>query len=108
MTAQSGPIERLLACVSFHTTSEGTVYGVRCFARGELAPRSGEISAGADFVQEWCNGDPAQTPEGAWALLDARGFASPADKVAALREFARIEGCDWARLMHLTLEQPDE
>lgn len=48
---------------------------------------------------DWCDGtDLRSTPAGVFGgmLLDG-GFASPDEMVKALRQFAKIEQCEWAR-----------
>lgn len=45
----------------------------------------------------WMNGDPRMTPDGVFAGMLVDGFASPKHVIRALREFAKVQECDWAR-----------
>ncbi len=45
----------------------------------------------------WMEGDPRMTPDGVFAGMLADGFASSKYLVRALKEFATVEECDWAR-----------
>ncbi|MBX3498433.1 MAG: hypothetical protein KF889_03250 [Alphaproteobacteria bacterium] len=48
-------------------------------------------------VEGWMEGDPRMTPDGIFAGMLVDGFASTKSLIQALREFALVEECDWAR-----------
>lgn len=55
-----------------------------------------ECSAGA-CCSDWLDGtDPRSTPEGVYATWLQTGFKDQEAHVAALRELAKIEDCQWA------------
>lgn len=99
-------ILRSEACIAWQIANSGLVAGVIAFAKHESPAHFFACSAGASS-DEWLCGDPAETPEGVYITLERHGFDSPASRVQALQQFAQIEGCNWAHLMALTLEQPD-
>lgn len=45
----------------------------------------------------WMDGDPRMTPDGVFAGMLVDGFASTKHFIRALREFATVQECDWAR-----------
>lgn len=47
---------------------------------------------------EWLN-DPLYTPEAVFGSFVARGFASAAEAINAVEQFAKIDACNWARAM---------
>jgi len=50
------------------------------------------------FVEAgWMEGDPRMTPDGVFAGMLADGFSSARHLVRALKEFATVQECDWAR-----------
>ena len=58
------------------------------------------FTAGACDMAWLRPGAPDQTPAGVFGdMLTAEGFANPGWAEVALREFAKIAGCDWARTM---------
>lgn len=63
-----------------------------------------DCSSGCSF-SEWGKGDPCLTPEGTYIVLESTGFADDDVRLATLRQFAQIEGCEWARVMAAALEQ---
>lgn len=60
------------------------------------------------FVVGNCNVDwlhnPLCTPEAAFGQMAAIGFASSAEAINAIRQFAKIDACSWARTMLPRLE----
>lgn len=63
----------------------------------EANDESRECSAGA-CCSDWLDGtDPRSTPEGIYAGWLLVGFKDTEAHIDALRQLARIEGCDWAR-----------
>ena len=60
------------------------------------------------FVVGNCNVDwlrnPLCTPEAVFGQMAAIGFASPAEAINAIRQFAKIDACGWARAMLPRLE----
>jgi hypothetical protein len=51
---------------------------------------------GADH-EGWMEGDPRMTPDGVFAGMLVDGFASSRHLIRALRAFAKVRECDWAR-----------
>jgi hypothetical protein len=47
---------------------------------------------------EWLQ-DPLYTPEAVFGQMVAIGFASSAEAIHAIRQFAKIDACAWARSM---------
>jgi hypothetical protein len=47
---------------------------------------------------EWLR-DPLYTPEAVFGQMVATGFASPAEAINAIGQFAKIDACGWARAM---------
>lgn len=67
--------------------------------RGEAAisdPDAFPNSFGA-VAEGWMEGDPRMTPDGVFAGMLVDGFASTRSLIQALREFATVQECDWAR-----------
>lgn len=52
---------------------------------------------------EWLR-DPLYTPEAVFGPMAAIGFASPAEAINAIRQFAKIDACGWALAMLARLE----
>ncbi len=55
-------------------------------------------------VNLWMGGDPYYTPEGLFANLAAQGFGSRVELMNAAAEFGKIDECDWARRMAMSLQ----
>lgn len=72
--------------------------------------RFGEDDAEMDSSNGACcagwmtSGDPRQTPEGVFAEMMTRGFEDAVAQLQTLREFEKIDGCDWAAGMADAIE----
>lgn len=100
-----GFIHLSAAHIAWRLDSDGRVCWVGAFFYGMAPPDIYfDGDAGACFA-DWLSGDPCLTPEGVFIHLEEMGFSSPDVRLNALREFAQIEGCSWARIMAAALEQ---
>jgi hypothetical protein len=100
---ESGIVPIRHACV-FFDRRDGVLRKILVMDR-RLVPReqdAGDITSrypathGA-FTSSWSTGDdPLDTPAGVFAAVVLKSYPDPSTLRDALRQFAKIEGCDWA------------
>jgi hypothetical protein len=69
---------------------------VELFTREYFSPRWGFVVGNGDVA--WLR-HPAFTPKAVFGQLIKLGFHSSAELINALRQFAKIDSCDWALAM---------